>query len=58
MYNIPQFINNNLLNSVFSNFYSYISNLANPFDLRYSVFNYANMMEHLNDSIRAMSLII
>lgn len=58
MYNIPQFINNNLLNSVFSNFYSYISNLANPFDLRYSVFNYANMMEHLNDSICDFALLL
>lgn len=56
MYNISQFINNNLLNSIFSNFYSYISNLANPFNLRYSVFNYADLTETLNDSIRTFAL--
>jgi len=58
MYNISQIITNDLLNSVFSNFYSYISNLANPFDLRYSVFNYAHMVETLNDAIYNFALLL
>lgn len=58
MYNITQLINDNLLNSIFSNFYSYVSNLAHPFDLRYSVFNYSDVTESLNDSIRTLALLL
>lgn len=58
MTNITHINPKELLTSFFSNFYSNVDQLAFPLETNFTVFNFANMMESLNDDIYSFALIL